>query len=67
MEYAGFVILGLLVAGWLVVMIVAAIQFLPYGLIVLVALLGFGLLLAKVIRDRLANKEDDHYAKTVDQ
>jgi hypothetical protein len=32
-----------------------------------VAIIGFGFLFAKVIKDRLANKEDDHYSKTVDK
>lgn len=31
------------------------------------AVLGFILLLAKVVIDRVGNAEDDHYSKTVDQ
>ena len=39
----------------------------PWGLIGLVALLGFGVLFIKVLAERLRNAEDDHYADNVDQ
>ncbi len=39
-----------------------AIMFVP-GLV----LLGFAILLAKVVVDRLNNEEDDHYSRTVDK
>ena len=65
MEYAGFIILGALALGWLVVMIIASISFLPYGLVVLLALFAFGLIFSKVAYERLRNKEDDYYSRTV--
>jgi F0F1-type ATP synthase assembly protein I len=39
----------------------------PFGLIGLVAIVGVGALLIKVIKERRSNAEDDHYSKTVDK
>ena len=39
----------------------------PYGIIILIALLGVGSLLVKVIKERLASKEDDYYSKNVEK
>ena len=33
----------------------------------LIAVVGIGALLIKVLKERLANTEDDHYSKTVDR
>jgi len=38
----------------------------PFGLIGLVLLAAVGLLLAKALRDRMKNAEDDHYSRNVD-
>lgn len=48
-------------------MIVGLIAILPYGLVGLVALTGGGLLLAKVIKDRLTSEEDTYYDKNIQQ
>jgi hypothetical protein len=66
-ERVAYVILGLLAAAWAVVVLVGLVAAFPVGLIVLVAIAAFGLLLIKVIKERLANREDDHYDKNVDQ
>ena len=39
----------------------------PYGLIGLALFAGVGLLLLKVLRERLRNKEDDYYADKVEK
>ena len=52
---------------WLGAMIAGMIVMLPYGLLGLVVLAGFGLLVAKVVGERLANKEDDYYDQNVNQ
>ena len=41
------------------------IDVLPEGIVGLLAIAGFGLLLIKVIKDRLTNKEDNYYSKNV--
>lgn len=52
---------------WLLGMIAGLISIYPLGLIGLVVLAGFGLLFFKVLGERLANREDDHYDETVNQ
>jgi hypothetical protein len=39
----------------------------PFGIIGLIGITGLGFLLAKVIKDRLGNKEDDYYSDNVDK
>jgi len=67
LEKVGYTILGLLAVGWLIAMIAGMIVALPWGLVGFVALLGFGLLFIKVLKDRFNNSEDDYYSKHVDQ
>jgi hypothetical protein len=67
MEFAGYVILFTLSVLWILGIIIGMIAAFPVGLIGLVALLGIGLLFAKVVKDRLANEEDEYYTKNVDQ
>ncbi len=67
MEYIGYFLLAIVAIIWIIAMIVGLIIAFPFGLIGLVAILGLGLLLIKVITDRMKNKEDDHYSKNVDK
>ena len=67
MEKIGYVLLLIVAACWLVAMLVGMISTFPVGIIGFIAILGVGFLFAKVIRDRLTSKEDDHYSKTVDK
>lgn len=67
MEKIGYILLGFVGACWLVGMLAGFIAAFPFGLLGLVALGGVGLLFAKVLKERLASKEDDHYSKTVDK
>ena len=65
MEKAAYVILILLGACWLFAIFAGMIVAFPVGLVGLLVLLAFGLLFIKVLKDRLSNKEDDHYSKEV--
>ena len=67
MEYIGYILLGIVAVIWLIAIVVGIIVAFPLGIIGLIAILGIGFLFAKVIKDRLDNKEDDHYSKTVDK
>ena len=67
MEKIGYAILIFIAVCWLLAIIAGMIVAFPFGLIGLLALLGIGLLFAKVVKDRLANKEDDYYSKNVDK
>ena len=65
MENIGYILLAIVAVCWLVAMVAGMIAAFPFGIIGLVAIVGFGFLFAKVLKDRLANREDDHYSKTV--
>ena len=67
MERIGYVLLSIVAAGWLIAILAGMIAAFPFGLIGLVVILGIGFLFAKVIKDRLENKEDDYYSKNVDK
>ncbi len=67
LETLGYALLGLVAAAWLVAMLAGLVAAFPYGLIGLVLLTGVGLLLLKVVRERLRNKEDDYYADKVER
>jgi len=67
MEYIGYALLAIVALIWIIALFVGMIAAFPYGLIGLVAIFGVGLLFAKVIKDRLENKEDDHYSDNVEQ
>ena len=67
MENIGYILLGIVAVIWIIAVIIGVIVAFPFGLIGLLAILGFGFLFAKVIKDRLENKEDDHYSETVEK
>ena len=67
MEKIGYTLLGIAAVCWIVAVIIGVIVAFPVGLIGLVAIIGIGFLFAKVVKDRLGNKEDDHYSNTVDK
>ena len=67
MEKLGYLLLLAVAAVWLYAMIRGMIATLPYGIVGLVALAGMGILLAKVVKDRVGSTEDDYYSKNVDR
>lgn len=52
---------------WVLAMIVGMVAAFPFGLIGLIVFVALGLLLIKVIRERLASKEDDYYTNNVER
>jgi hypothetical protein len=52
---------------WLLAMLGGMIAAFPFGVIGLIVFLALGLLFLKVIRDRLASKEDDYYSNNVEK
>ena len=60
MEKIGYILLAIVAGCWLVAMIAGIIATFPVGMIGLLAIVGIGLLFAKVIRERLSNKEEEH-------
>lgn len=67
LEKTGYIFLGLGFLAWLYLVVKGLVDAFPEGLIGFVVLVGFGLLFAKVVKDRLNNKEDDYYDKHVDK
>jgi len=65
MERIGYLLLALAAIIWIVLLFIGLISLFPAGLIGLLALIGVGLLLAKVIKDRINNKDDDYYSKNI--
>ncbi len=52
---------------WFVMMAVGMIAAFPWGLLGLVPLVGIGILLWVVVKERLDNQDDDYYSKNVDE
>ena len=67
MEKIGYILLSFVAFCWLIGMLIGIIATFPLGIIGLVAISGIGFLFAKVIKDRLANKEDAYYSKKVEK
>jgi len=67
MEKIGYFLIGSVALLWIIGMVAGLIVAFPYGIIGLVVLAGFGLLFAKVLKERLASKEDDYYSKNIQQ
>ena len=67
MENLGYVLIGSVTVLWIVGMVAGMIAIYPFGLVGLVAFAGIGLLFTKVVKERLENKEDDHYNQNVNQ
>ena len=65
LEKVAYVLLGIATLAWVCMMIAGMVMMLPEGIFGLITIVGVGLLLIKVIRERLENKEDDHYSKNV--
>ncbi len=67
MEKAAYAILLFLATLWLLAMIAGLIAAFPFGLLGLLGLVAIGLLFAKVVKERIASREDQHYSKTVEK
>lgn len=67
MEKAGYVLLIIVLLIWIGAIFMGMISAFPVGLIGIVALLGFGILFIKVLKERLESKEDDYYSKNIDK
>lgn len=66
-EKVGYSALGLIAGIYILAVIIGLVAAFPFGLLGLIALVGVGSLVIKVIRERLNNKEDDYYSNKVDK
>ncbi|UCD37385.1 MAG: hypothetical protein JSW54_11210 [Fidelibacterota bacterium] len=67
MEKLAYILIGSVMLLWIIGILAGLIIAFPYGIIGLVVLVGFGLLFIKVLKERLASKEDDYYSKNIQQ
>ncbi len=67
LEKVAYTLLGIVCVVYLIVMFVGMIAALPWGIVGFIAVAGIGLLLIKVIRERIGNSEDNYYEKHVDK
>ncbi len=67
LEKIAYTLLGCVCAVYLVVMFVGLIAAWPWGIVGFIGVAGIGLLLIKVIRERLGNAEDSYYSNKVDK
>ncbi len=66
-EKVGYTCLAIVAGCYLLAVFAGVIAAFPFGLLILLALLGIGVLLIKVLKERLANKEDNYYSKHVEK
>jgi hypothetical protein len=66
-EKVGYSCLAVVALCYLGAMLFGIVAAFPFGLIILIGLIGFGILLVKVIKERLGNREDDYYTKNVEK
>ncbi len=67
LEKVAYALLGFVCLVYAIIMVVGLVAAFPWGIIGFVAIAGIGLLLIKVIRERVRNTEDTYYSKNVDQ
>jgi|WetSurMetagenome_2_1015567.scaffolds.fasta_scaffold1045058_2 hypothetical protein len=67
LERIAYTLLGFVCVVYIGVMLVGLIVAWPWGILGLIAIAGIGLLLIKVVSERLANDEDTYYSKNVDK
>ena len=66
-EKWGYSLLSIIAVCYLLAMFEGMIEALPYGLLGFLLIAGIGVLLVKVVKERMQNKEDDYYSKEVDK
>jgi len=66
-EKWGYSLLAIIAIIYLIAMFVGMIAAFPYGLLVLLLIAGLGILMIKVLKERLQSKEDDYYNKEIDK
>jgi hypothetical protein len=66
-EKWGYTLLAIIAALYIVALFIGIISTFPFGLIGLLLIAGIGILLVKVLKERMKNKEDDYYSREIDQ
>ncbi|HSN72686.1 MAG TPA: hypothetical protein VLT59_14315 [Steroidobacteraceae bacterium] len=66
-ETIGYLCLAVVALAWLAAILAGLVVASPASWLGLVGLVGIGVLLIKVLKERLANEEDDHYDEHVER
>jgi uncharacterized membrane protein YkvI len=66
-EKWGYSLLAVIMIIYMVAMFIGMIAAFPYGLLGLLFVAGLGILMVKVLKERLRSKEDDYYSREVDK
>jgi uncharacterized membrane protein YkvI len=66
-EKLGYSLLAIIVIIYMIAMFIGMIATFPYGLLGLIFVAGVGILMIKVLKERIRNKEDDYYSSEVDK
>ena len=66
-EKVGYTCLGIIALLYIGAMLFGIFAAFPFGLIILIGILGIGILFIKVFKERLASREDDYYSKNVEK
>jgi hypothetical protein len=66
-EKIGYTLLAIIAIIYLIAMFIGMIAVFPFGLLGLLLIAGIGILMVKVIKERLQNKEDDYYSREIDK
>jgi hypothetical protein len=66
-EKWGYSLLVIIAIAYLIAIFIGMIAAFPFGLLGLVFIAALGILMIKVLKERLQNKEDDYYSKEVDK
>lgn len=66
-EKWGYSLLAIIMIIYMVAMFIGMIAAFPYGLLGLLFVAGLGILMVKVLKERLRSKEDDYYSREVDK
>lgn len=66
-EKWGYSLLGIIAFIYIVAMFIGLFAVFPFGLLGLVFIAGMGILMVKVLKERLKNNEDNYYSREVDK
>ena len=66
-EKWGYSLLAIIMIIYMVAMFIGMIAAFPLGLLGLLFVAGLGILMVKVLKERMRSKEDDYYSREVDK
>ncbi|NQU66697.1 MAG: hypothetical protein HQ510_02020 [Candidatus Marinimicrobia bacterium] len=65
MEILAYLLLSFVLIIWIGMIFFELVSAFPEGALGIIVIIAFSILFIKALKERINNKEDDHYAKTV--